>query len=177
LDSVRSGIGFQTIGNLIHGQSAEKSTLMLGEVEVGGGLRRVLAAPVRVEGNPHCLIVPDVGRAFTPSTAWIRQMMWDITAYTEFNVELARFTISSKPAEHGEIAQFDGEWLIAANIDEQRPERAEWINIATAEPVRPRVDLLRFDRWRLCHRSSNNELITLFQPSGPAAEPRIRALG
>jgi hypothetical protein len=103
--------------------------------------------------------------------------MWDITAHAEFNVDLDRFNISSKPAEHGEIAKLDGEWLIAANLEEHRPERAEWVNIATAEPVRPRVDLLRFNRWRLCHRSSTNELITLFQPTGPAAEPRIRALG
>ena len=113
------------IGNLINGQSAKKGTLMLGEVEVGGRRRRVLATPVRIEGNPHCLIVPDVGHAFAPSNAWIRQTMWDITAHAEFSVDLDRFNISTKPAEHGEIAQLDGEWLIAANVEEHRPERAE----------------------------------------------------
>ncbi|MCX7358394.1 MAG: hypothetical protein NT015_09675 [Alphaproteobacteria bacterium] len=165
------------IGNLVHGQSAEKGTLMLGEIEIGGITQRVFSAPVRIEGNAHCLVVPISGRAFCPSSAWIRQTMWDVTSAVEFAVELQNFSISSAPPRHGEIAYLNGDWLIAATIDEHKADRPEWIDVAAGEPVRPRADLLRFTGWQLRIRGAAPQTQPLFQAFPPPQEPFLMVAG
>ena len=164
------------IGTLVHGQSAPKGTLMLGEIDIKGRKQRVLATPVRLNAEPHCLIVPMTGNAFVPSSAWIRRTMWDVTGNVEFIVDYGKFCISADAPRHGEIAHHDGDWLIAAQTNEHSAEHVDWINVAIGEPAQVRADLLRFPGWKLCHRSNTDDLITLFQPSGPQAEPRIRSL-
>lgn len=165
-------------GRLVNGQEAEKGTIMLGEIEVVGRPQRVMATPVRLNGEPHCLIVPSAGFAFVPTSAWIRKVMWDVTPDVEFLVDPQRFVVSSEMPKHGEIAWREGDWLIAVALEEHRRDRLDWVNIALGEPVQHRGEtMLRFPSWRLARRVGEREPETIFQPSGPAAEPSIRRLG
>jgi hypothetical protein len=63
------------IGKLINGQEAGVGTL-LGEIEIEGHRQRAFAAPVVLMEQAHCLTVPNAGRDFVQSSAWIRQTMW-----------------------------------------------------------------------------------------------------
>jgi hypothetical protein len=146
---------------------------MLGEVEIEGRTQRVLTTPVRLQDKPHCLIVPSMGPAFCPSSSWIRRTLWDVTAEAEFVVEFAHFRISSSQPQHGEIAFFNGEWLIAAITDTYRPDRPDWINVAEGEPIEPRCDLLRFTGWQLRVRGADPQAAPIFQVFPPVPQPFV----
>lgn len=159
-------------GALIDGQQAEYGTLMLGEMDIETR-QRVFAVRVRLDGKPHCLVVPETGRAFVPSAAWLNEAMWDVSNHAEFGVDPQKFTTSHLPPEHGEIAYADGDWLIPANTDQRRPERLHWISVSQGVPIDVRGPMLRFPEWRLMLKSDHK--ITLFKQQPPVAAPWLIA--
>ncbi|WP_395645212.1 hypothetical protein [Terricaulis sp.] len=155
-------------GSLVDGQKVEYGTLLLAEMEMDPR-RRVLAIRVRLDGSPHCLVVPEVGNAFLPSASWLSEAMWDVTPFANFCVNPQRFEISNRAPVQGEIAYTNGDWLIPAMANERRPERLHWISVAQGVPIEVRGPLLRFPEWSLTFKDDHN--ITLFKHQAPAAAP------
>ena len=161
-------------GALVDGQQVEYGTLLLAEMDMDSRRQRVFAVRAKLNCNPHCLIVPEAGSAFMPSSAWLNDEMWNVTSHAEFCVDPQQFEISNRAPKQGEIAYVDGDWLIPATTDQRRPERLHWISVAQGCPIETRgAALLRFPSWSLTLKGDRTATLFKHQPKG--SEPWLIA--